>query len=222
MPKVTGPLLSISARGQIAKSHVFATWKGVKYARQHVIPANPNTDPQKYQRQFFSNCSSMWNYMGTFARATWTAAVVGLPLTARNLLTKINIPLLRYDDQNSGEMISWLSSPGNGGCPATPLVTVVATDGTTITATVTAPALPTGWSFSYAYATAFESRDPHVPATAPVMEEKSAAVISGATADVVFTVADSGIQYSVCGWFAAITDKGKLVYGKGFPVVLNP
>jgi len=34
---------------------VFATWKGIQYARTWVIPANPRTAPQLAQRALFSN-----------------------------------------------------------------------------------------------------------------------------------------------------------------------
>jgi len=43
MSKLTGPLLSFGARGQIGKAMVTSTWKGVPYARQYVVPANPQT-----------------------------------------------------------------------------------------------------------------------------------------------------------------------------------
>lgn len=50
MAKVTGPLQSFSASGQIAKSIVFAAWKGVNYVRQYVIPSNPQSEDQGDQR----------------------------------------------------------------------------------------------------------------------------------------------------------------------------
>jgi hypothetical protein len=50
MAKVTGPLQSFSASGQIAKSIVFGAWKGINYVRQYVIPANPQSESQGDQR----------------------------------------------------------------------------------------------------------------------------------------------------------------------------
>lgn len=50
MAKVTGPLQSFSASGQIAKSIVFGAWKGVNYVRKYVIPANPQSSGQGDQR----------------------------------------------------------------------------------------------------------------------------------------------------------------------------
>lgn len=50
MAKVTGPLMSMSASGQIGKAIVFAGWKGVNYVRQYVIPSNPQSEGQGDQR----------------------------------------------------------------------------------------------------------------------------------------------------------------------------
>jgi len=46
MAKVTGPLFSMSASGTLGNALVFSGWKGVKYVRQHVIPANPQSEDQ--------------------------------------------------------------------------------------------------------------------------------------------------------------------------------
>lgn len=50
MAKVTGPLMSMSASGQVGKAIVFAAWKGVNYVRQYVIPSNPESEDQGDQR----------------------------------------------------------------------------------------------------------------------------------------------------------------------------
>lgn len=46
MAKVTMPLMSGSASGQIAKAIVFAGWKGIQYVRKYVVPANPQSAEQ--------------------------------------------------------------------------------------------------------------------------------------------------------------------------------
>jgi hypothetical protein len=50
MAKVTGPLSSFDARGQIAKAMVFMGWRGVKSVRMWVRPANPKTEDQGDRR----------------------------------------------------------------------------------------------------------------------------------------------------------------------------
>lgn len=54
MAKLKGPLFSLSASGQLAKTLVFADWKGIDYARQHVVPANPNSADQQTQRGYLT------------------------------------------------------------------------------------------------------------------------------------------------------------------------
>jgi hypothetical protein len=50
MAKVDGPLMSISARGQIAKSIVFFPWKGRNVVRQWLKPTQPNSTKQGHIR----------------------------------------------------------------------------------------------------------------------------------------------------------------------------
>jgi len=76
MAKVTGPLFSLSASGQIAKTLVFMKWKGIDDVRKYVIPANPNTAAQQVQRAYITAALAMWHV------TDWIAA----DLTAWNLL----------------------------------------------------------------------------------------------------------------------------------------
>lgn len=46
MAKVTGPLFSMTASGQLGKAIVYASWKGIEYVREYLIPANPKTANQ--------------------------------------------------------------------------------------------------------------------------------------------------------------------------------
>ena len=61
MAKLKGPLLSMDARGQIGKSLVFLGWKGIKTARSHVVPANPNTAAQQVQRGVMTAAVAKWH-----------------------------------------------------------------------------------------------------------------------------------------------------------------
>lgn len=64
MAKVKGPLFSLDARGQIAKSLVYLGWKGLKTVRQYVIPANPQTEDQQEQRGYFKAAVEEWHTDG--------------------------------------------------------------------------------------------------------------------------------------------------------------
>jgi len=50
MAKVTGPLFSLDARGQVGGSIVYSYWKGRNYIRRRVIPHNPDSNEQKSVR----------------------------------------------------------------------------------------------------------------------------------------------------------------------------
>lgn len=61
MAKVTGPLFSLSATGQIAKTLVYMSWKGIADVRKYVIPANPKTADQITQRGFVTWAVAKWH-----------------------------------------------------------------------------------------------------------------------------------------------------------------
>lgn len=60
MAKTQAPLLSLGARGQIAKTIVASTWKGIKTMRQYVVPANPRTTAQVAHRTLFGDVVALW------------------------------------------------------------------------------------------------------------------------------------------------------------------
>ena len=64
MAKVKGPLFSLSASGQLAKTLVYGVWKGIAWARQHVIPANPKTADQQQQRGYYTAAINAWHVDG--------------------------------------------------------------------------------------------------------------------------------------------------------------
>jgi len=73
MAKLTGPLLSFGAKGQIGKTLVTADWKGIKYARQYTIPANPQTAEQTLTRGTFAFLQTLCLNSPTLFRAPLTA-----------------------------------------------------------------------------------------------------------------------------------------------------
>lgn len=166
MAKVTAPLLGFGSSGQIGKTQVYAKWRGVSYARQHVIPANPNTTSQQRTRGVFNWLSQFWKELNPAAQAVWTAYAKGKPLTNRNAIIKANLSGLRGTDAVPATTLDTLQgSPGvNGGLAYTSLVP---TDGGghVIDATMTAPTLPTGWAITNAHAVAIKQQDAHTGTT---------------------------------------------------------
>lgn len=123
MAKVTGPILSLGAKGQIAKGMVFATWRGVKYARQYVVPSNPNSTKQQAVRSLFAGLNSIYKYTPEDVRQAWTAAASGRKLFDRNLFISQNLTELKGGSDRSDIVMS----PGALGGP--PLEGMTATTG---------------------------------------------------------------------------------------------
>jgi len=132
MARLTAPLLSLGASGSIAKALVFASWKGIPYARVHVIPTNPNTVAQQDIRGIFQTLNEMWKRMPQRARNPWLYAVRGLALTDRNKHISLNVPAL----QGEATLDELVMSVATGS--ALPLDNVVTADGADGTITITA------------------------------------------------------------------------------------
>lgn len=76
MAKLKAPLLSLGASGKIAGTLVFFVWKGLKVAREYVIPANPKTAAQVTQRGYFADAVLSWRtyFTDTDMRQAWNRA----------------------------------------------------------------------------------------------------------------------------------------------------
>lgn len=70
MAKVTGPLLSLTARGSVAKTITFSVWKGVAYVRQLVIPTYSNTFKQMAVRDLMTQATQAWKANSTITPTT--------------------------------------------------------------------------------------------------------------------------------------------------------
>lgn len=147
MPDLTGPLFSLQASGTIAKTLTYSRWRGIKYARQRVVPANPNTTPQQNIRNVFKNLNYLWLYAPSIVVASNLAASMGQPYTDRNLFIKRNAKNL-YDDDSYDNFQPYAST---GGAPANPAPTITPTS-SSLTVDWTAPTAPTGWTAGAGYA----------------------------------------------------------------------
>jgi hypothetical protein len=155
MAVVTAPLLSFSASGQIAKTQVYATWKGRPYVRRLVTPSNPKSSEQTLTRGTFTFLNSVWKISPADFRAPWTAYARGLVMTDRNAFLKKNIGELR-DETDLAQLT--LSPGAGGGLTVTPVITPGSGD---LTIDLTAPSpLPSGWSIVKMVAVAIRDQDP--------------------------------------------------------------
>lgn len=158
MAKTTAPALSFGASGSVAKSMVYSTWKGIKYTRQHVIPANPQTTEQMTTRNLFSMLSKFWTVAPSAIFDTWNAQAKGQKYSGRNHLIGQNVKAMR----GKSDMSDFIGSPGSGS--GFPLATASATNDTSedkLSVTVTLPTLPTDWEITSIVAIAFgDASDP--------------------------------------------------------------
>jgi hypothetical protein len=98
MAQVTGPLMSIDARGSFANTLTFTAWKGRRVVRFRAIPANPQTAGQMLVRSALAVTSAIASWMSRTAevRAGATAedetlvrSVAPADITWANYLTQV-------------------------------------------------------------------------------------------------------------------------------------
>jgi hypothetical protein len=93
--KTTAPLFSLKASGQLGKSLVYMSWKGINDVRQYVIPANPKTAGQQTQRGFFTGAVNAWHTDGLTVLdvAAWNLFALASKVVASgfNMFTKFYV-----------------------------------------------------------------------------------------------------------------------------------
>jgi hypothetical protein len=88
MAKVTGPLMSLDARGAIGEAIVFSYWKGVNYVRSRVVPKNPNTTDQQAIRLLIKDASQGWSDISSSLRAAYDSFAEGQRFSGFNKFVK--------------------------------------------------------------------------------------------------------------------------------------
>jgi hypothetical protein len=158
MAKLTGPLLSFGADGQIGKAMVTAKWRGISYARQYVKPANPRTTAQQNNRTRFALFREMWKLAPAEVRAPFDAFATGRPFLGFNAFVGENNRLTNGET----DLQAMLMSPGaRGGLPPAAVTAATGTSTGEIDVTITPPtALPDGWTVSECAAAAVVDQDP--------------------------------------------------------------
>jgi len=154
--KTTAPLLSFDANGTIAKTAVFAKWKGRSYVRRYVTPSNPQTADQSLTRNTFGFLQAVYKVAPALVTAPWDAYARGKVLTGRNAFGKFNISNLRSEvDLNNLTL-----SPGAlGGLP--PLSMAITPGSGQLSVAVTPPSvIPADWTIAAIVVAAIEDQDP--------------------------------------------------------------
>lgn len=206
MPKVTAPLLSFGASGQIAKSQVYSSWKGVPYVRRYAIPANPRTTKQVSNRDIWQFNNQAWLYAPASVKAAFNGFAVGKPLTGRNKFFQDNQKLLATDPAPA-DVQGYIMSPGSGGgLPASALIVTPGADKLTLTATI--PDVPDGWAIASVQGAAIENVDPTDPFPGKWFTGQDAV----APYSVEITGLETGTEYAVGLWIVWTRPDGKTAY----------
>lgn len=213
MAKVTAPLLSFGAAGQIGSAQVYASWKGRAYARRYVTPSNPNTTAQQETRSTFRTLNSLWRYMPSSATAAWELYGRNSRFTARNGWLKQNISALL----NQTDLTAIVLSPAAGGGIAATSITVTPGDGQ-VTVDLTAPVLPVGWTITAATAVAVRNIDPQSSGPMDVVGDTD----TSAPWSITLTGLTNGQSYVVGGWFSYEKPDGQPAYGVSMQTTATP
>lgn len=216
MPKITAPLLSMGASGQIGKSAVFSKWKGVPYVRGYAIPANPRTVKQVGNRNVWQMLNNAWMLAPSAIQSAFNAFAVGKPLTGRNKFFAENQKLLATDPKPA-DIEGFIMSPGNGGAlPATELVVTPGAD--TLTLSCTMPNTPSGWSVTKVWGAAIFNQDP----TDPFSGKWTVASDDTAPYSVALTGLTEAGEYAVGLWVEWVKPDGKTAYSRSIAGVGTP
>jgi len=208
MAKVTAPLLSFGASGTIGKTATFAVWRGVKYARQRVTPANPRTVAQQSNRVLFAAMGEMWKVAPVLVQSPWNAFAQGRPFTGRNKMIGENVRVIGGE----ADMQNFIGSPGaRGGLIPTDVSAVAGGASGEIDVSFTNPAAPTGWALASAIACAFPDQDPTIEFGGPIVADEDAVTFNAVT----LAGLGSAVSCVVAGWLQWTKPDGSTAYSVG-------
>jgi len=91
MVKLYAPLFSLGASGTIGKAVTFSNWKGIAYARQRVVPANPKSVLQVSVRAMMRFLSQAWTDIGSTPQGSWDAPAAATNVSPFNAYIKHNL-----------------------------------------------------------------------------------------------------------------------------------
>lgn len=196
-------MMGFDASGTIAKTIVYAKWRGLSYGRRWVAPAQPRTGAQMETRNTFSFLQAAYKRAPEVFTAPWVAGSKGRPLTDRNLFTKANLSHLLGE----ANLDAFEFSPGAlGGLP--PESMVITPGANQLSIAITPPASPTGWAIEMAVAAAIADQDPQTGT--------KYTITAGSDDTSPYTVILSGLTtaqlYQVGTWLQWMKPDGSLAY----------
>lgn len=216
MAKLTAPMLSFGAGGQLAKTAVYSSWKGIPYARRYTVPANPRTTQQQVTRNMFRSLNQMWLLMPGIGKEPWLARAQGRPLTGVNAFIQSNIRGVDTEAPPT-DWEGFIGSAGaKGGLPPASLGLTPGAD--QLTAAIGAPAIPSGWTIEAAQGIAFLDGDPQVDFVGTIQAQEDAT----STYSLVFTGLTEAAPYVVSVWLKWNRPDGTFAYSTSLTDAATP
>lgn len=97
MPKVTGPLFSLSAAGTLGKTLIYQNSPRGPIVKNYAAPTNPNSTAQQTQRTAFADASRLFEELTTYERASWMPDDATPNATDKTHFFQANLPRLAAD-----------------------------------------------------------------------------------------------------------------------------
>ena len=206
MAKLIGPLMSFGSSGQIGKAMVTGSWRGISYARQYVVGANPRTTAQQTNRFRFRTLGEMWRFMPPTVTAAFNLFATGRRFTGVNSFIGQNNRLL----VGQTDLANMIFSPAaRGGLPPVAIIATTGAGSGEVDVELTPPnALPDGWSITAAHFVAVPDQDPTNQFSGQVV----AASDMSAPYEQTLTGFTSGSDVLVAGFFEYERADGRVAY----------
>lgn len=212
MARVTAPLLSLAASGQIGHTVTYQVRKGRRLARAYRVSPDPRTASQAQKRDAMAWLQLLWLNSAAIYQDAFIEIASRRNLPARQVMLGYNLSAL-----NSAAEISDLVF-----CPPqvygiAPALSTATPGVGNITFALTTPPLPPSWSINGARWVILRQQPPAPPFVKPYRQ------LSDSTFPYTVTQAGlgSGLTY-VCGaWFRFLTPSGKFRNGPSISHVVT-
>lgn len=111
MAKLIGPLMSLEARGQFAKTLTYARLGMTSYTKAYKAPTNPQSFLQRAQREIIREITQFWSQLTSDQKAFWSNLAERWELSLYHAYLRFNTERLRDEQTLLAEIVEDTSSP---------------------------------------------------------------------------------------------------------------
>lgn len=212
MARLTGPLLSLGAKGEFGGSVIYDRYAGQDIARSKVAARNPNTPAQAESRGAFATLSWLWQLADTRIRPFWGAYVSDFDMPARAAFIKASLARVRGEpDMDGFRAVVGVS----GGLQ--PLGMTVVPQSRQLSVKLVTPYPPPDWTFRRPTACAF----PDQPAGAgrPAYLRTGQRLLHFLTVNLLDL---EPVPHQVRGWYEITTTDGRTLWSRELRATETP